>query len=69
MVAEDYLSEFLAKDASGFFAYDIDRHLYTGHGLKNAVYCYEIELRGGITEYEVTVNAGYATITDIDHRD
>ena len=69
--AEDYLSESLVKDASGFFVYDIDRHLYTGHGLKNAVYCYEIELRDGITEYEVTVNAGsgYVTITDIDHHD
>lgn len=70
-IAEDYLSEFLGKDASGFHVHDIDRHLYTEHGLKNSVYCYEIELRDGVTEYEITVNAasGYATITDIDHHD
>lgn len=70
-IAEDYLSEFLGKDAHGFTVHDIDRHLNSEHGLKNSVYCYEIELRDGITEYEITVNAasGYATITDIDHHD
>ena len=54
-----------------FTVHDIDRNLNSEHGLRNAVYCYEIELRDGITEYEVTVNAssGYATITDIDHHD
>lgn len=69
--AQDYLSEFLGKDAHGFTVHDIDRHLHTEHGLKNTVYCYEIELRDGVTEYEITVNAasGYAFITDIDHHD
>lgn len=71
IIAEDYLTEFLGKDAHGFTVHDIDRHLNSEHGLKNTVYCYEIELRDGITEYEITVNAasGYATITDIDHHD
>lgn len=63
--------QLIGKDASGFPVHDIDRRLYTERGLRNAVYCYEIELRDGMTEYEVTVNAasGYATITDIDHHD
>ncbi|MCQ2420164.1 MAG: PepSY domain-containing protein [Clostridia bacterium] len=71
VIAQEFLTEFLGKDASGFPVHDIDRHLYTERGLRNAVYCYEIELRDGMTEYEVTVNAasGYATITDIDHHD
>lgn len=71
VIAEDFLTDFLGKDASRFIVHDIDRHLNTSHGLKNSVYCYEIELRDGITEYEITVNAdsGYATITDIDHHD
>lgn len=70
-IAEDYLTEFLGKDAHSFVVHDIDRHLHSEHGLKSTVYCYEIELRDGITEYEITVNAGsgYATITDIDHHD
>ncbi len=70
-IAEDFLTDFLGKDAHGFTVHDIDRHLYSEHGLKSTVYCYEIELRDGITEYEITVNAasGYATITDIDHHD
>ena len=71
IIAEDYLTEFLGKDAHGFTVHDIDRNLNSEHGLKNTVYCYEIELRDGITEYEISVNAasGYATITDIDHHD
>ena len=69
LAAQEYLTEFLGKDASGFLIHDIDRHLYAEHGLKSTVYCYEIELRDGGTEYEVTVNAasGFAAITDIDH--
>ena len=67
-IAQDYLTEFLGKDATAFRIHDVDRHLNSDHGLKNSVYCYEIELRDGGTEYEITVNAGsgYATITDID---
>ena len=70
-IARDYLTEFLGKDASGFYVHDIDRHLFSDYGLKDSVFCYQIELRDGITEYEVTVNAdsGLATITDIDHHD
>lgn len=69
VIAEDYLSEFLEKDAHEFIVHDIDRHLNSAEGLKNSVYCYEIELRDDFTEYEVTVNAasGYAVITDVDH--
>lgn len=69
VIAEDYLTEFLGKDAHGFIVHDIDRHLISDDGLKNAMYCYEIELRDETTEYEITVNAasGYATITDIDY--
>lgn len=69
IIARDFLAGITGEDVSGYLIHDIDRHLYSEHGLRSTVYCYEIELRDGHTEYEVTVNAasGYATITDIDH--
>ena len=66
-IALERAREYDPQSVREFVIHDIDKHIYLGDGLGEALYTYEIELRNGEYEIEIWVNAssGFTEITDV----
>ncbi len=64
-----YVAGLSSTDAKDFVVHDVDKRLNVSGGLTKATRIYQIELRDGVREYEVEVNAasGYVTLTDMEY--
>ena len=67
--AAAYAAALSDTDAKDFVVHDVEKRLNMSGGLTKATRVYQIELRDGVREYELEVNAasGYVVLTDMEY--